>query len=297
MTGGLRRVVTSHVLVAAAVLVLGAGIAAGAFVGFSAETQTKTSTFAGGWLDAPTGLQAPVVSGYGATLTWTPGTHDLTGQALFETDQGTTTNCTGATYATQVATGLTTSLTTTTDAGLASSNGHWMCYQIRSTRGSWYAGANFAALQIGLVPTGVAVTNSGNAGQINSGDTITLSFNQNIAYSGAASISVCAFVSPANVILIGDTGCASSSDTPTIGKITGVSIPNASRTYTTVAVSATNNQLSIVLGGGGNGANDRTTVTGTGTFAFTGSGTVIQSTAGAASVCTVNCPWAWSGAF
>lgn len=292
----LRRVATSHLLVLAAVLVLGGGLAAGALVGFSAETQTQTATYAGGWVDAPTSLLAPTVSGYGATLTWAKGTHDVTAQDLYGTDQGTTTNCTGATYATQFATGLPATMTTTTDSRGSGANGHWICYQIRSTHGSWYAGSNFSVIQVGLVPTGIAVANGGNSNQINSGDTITLSFNQAVTYTGSTPIYVCAFVNPANTILIGDTNCGSASDTATIGKITGVSIPNASRTYTSSTVAASGNTLTITLGGGGNGANDRTAVTGTGTFTYTGS--TIQSTAGSASVCTAaNCTWAYSGGF
>jgi len=37
-----------------------------ALVGFSADTQTQTSTLAGGWLAAPTSLQTPAVPSYTA---------------------------------------------------------------------------------------------------------------------------------------------------------------------------------------------------------------------------------------
>jgi hypothetical protein len=296
MSGRLRRIATTHLVALVAVLVAGAGLAAGALVGFSAETQTKTSTYAGGWLDAPTALQAPAVSGYGATLTWTPGTHDLSGQALYGTDQGTTSSCTGATYATQYATGLSKTLGSTTDSRGASANGHWICYQVRSTHGSWYTGASFAPVQVGLVPTGIAVADGGNSGQINSGDTITLTFNQNVSYGGSATVYVCAFQNPAGAVLIGDAGCGSASDTATIGAITGLSIPNGSRTYTSSSVTASGNTVTIVLGGGGNGANGRTQVTGAGTFTYTGS--TITSGAGGAAVCTAsNCTWTFSGGF
>ncbi|HET8529208.1 MAG TPA: hypothetical protein VFL60_09875 [Gaiellaceae bacterium] len=297
MSGRLRRVAASHLLVLVAVLVAGAGLAAGALVGFSAETQTKPSTYAGGWLDAPTGLQAPTVSGYGATLTWTPGTHDLTGQALYGTDQGTTSNCTGATYATQFATGLAKTLTTTTDSRGATANGHWICYQIQSTHGSWSTGANFAPVQVGLVPTGIAVNNGGgNSGQIENGDTIALSFNQNIVYSGAASISVCAFMGSGNgSVLIGDSTCAAPTDATSIGTITGLTIQNNSRQYPSSTASASGNTLTITLGGAKSNPQGRAPASWPGTFTYTG-GSAIQSTAGSAAVCTAaNCTWATSG--
>lgn len=299
MAGRLRRVATTQLLVAALVLIAGAGLAAGALVGFGADTQTKTSTYAGGWLDAPTALQPPAVSGYGATLTWTPGTHDLTGQALYGTDRGTTSNCTGATYATQFATGLAKTLTTTTDNRGATANGHWLCYQIQSTRGSWSTGANFSPVQVGLVPVGISVSDGGgNTGQIENSDTITLTFNQNVSYSGASTISVCAFQGSgtSGVILLGDTGCGSATDAATIGSIGGLNIPNNSRTYPSSTATATNNTVVITLGGAKSNPTGRTAVSGTGAFTYSGSS--ILSTAGSAGVCVAaNCTWSYSGGF
>jgi hypothetical protein len=299
MRRALVRAATSHALVALAVLLVGAGLAAGALVGFSADTQTQTSTLAGGWLNAPTSLQAPVVRGNGATLTWTPATHDVAAQSIYGTDRGTTTNCTGATYATAFDTGVAANATTVNDDRGGSASGHWICYQARSEHGSWNKTANFSIVQVGLVPTGIAITNGSNSGQSSPNDTIDLKFNQNITYSGSSPITVCVFKTTANTILIGDTGCGSASDTPTIGKITGLSIPNANRTYelSTAAV-FNNNTLRITLNTSANGANNRTAVTGTGTFTWTGSGSIVQSSQGAASVCTAaNCTWTWSGSF
>ena len=304
MRRALTRAATSHALVALAVLLVGAGLAAGALVGFSADTQTQTSSLAGGWLAAPTSLQAPVVRGNGATLTWTRATHDVAAQSIYGTDRGTTNNCTGAAYATAFDTGLAATATTLNDDRGAAASGHWICYQARSEHGSWYTGANFpSVIQVGLVPTGITVTSNSSGGQISVGDTIDLAFNQAVSYNGATSgssgITVCAFVNPANKILIGDSGCGSAGDTPTIGTITGVSIPNASRVYDTSTVTFLNSStLRITLNTSASGANSRTAVTGTGTFTYTGSASLIQSTQGAASVCTAaNCTWPWSGAF
>lgn len=294
----LRRVAASHVLVAVAVLVLGAGIAGGALVGFSAEDQHASSTFAGGWLGAPTGLGTPAPTGYGASLSWTAATHGLTDQALYGTDQGTTNTCAGATYATQLNASLGVATTSTTDNQGAGANGHWLCYQIRSIRTgtSWTATANFAVVQVGLVgSTLTAAEGGGNSGQIQNGDTIAVAFNQAITYGGAASISVCAFTS--GTILIGDTGCGAATDTPTIAKITGLTIAN-NRTYTSSTVSASGSTLTISLAGGGNGANGRANVSGTGTVTWTSSNATLHSTSGSASVCTAaNCAIAYAGGF
>lgn len=300
MRRALIRAASSHALVALVVLLVGAGLAAGALVGFSADTQTQTSTFAGGWLAAPTSLQTPVVRGNGATLTWTAATHDVTAQSIYGTDRGTTNNCTGATYATAFDTGLAANAATVDDDRGAGASGHWICYQARSEHGSWSKSANFpSVIQVGLVPTSITVTSNSSGGQSSIGDTIDLIFNQNVAYNGSSTITVCVFKSPGNVILIGDTGCGAATDTPTIGEITGLSIPNANRVYelSTAAV-FNNNRVRITLNTSTGGANNRTAVTGTGTFTYTGSSTIIQSAQGAASVCTAaNCTWSWSGAF
>lgn len=299
MNKSLRRAVTSHLVAVAALLVAGTGVAWSALVGFSAETRHQSSALSGGWIGAPPTVQTPLPAGYGATLTWTLSTHGSTGQALFGTDMGTTSSCTTATYATSFNASIAVSATTTTDSRGASANGHWLCYQIRATHGSWFKGTNFAAVQVGLVPAGIASSNSGGtSGQIENGDKITLTFNQNVSYSGASPISVCVWKNPANSIVIGDTGCAASTDTGTIGNLTGLSIPNANRTYVTSSVAASANTVVITLGGGGPGANGRTQVSGGGTFAYNGTANTILSTSGSASVCTAsNCPWSYSAGF
>lgn len=299
MRRSLRRGATSY-LVLAAVALVGAGLAAGALVGFSAETQNKTSTYAGGWLRAPSSLQAPTVRGNGAALNWTHATHDSTGQDLYGSNMGTTTSCTTATYATSFATGLSPTIDTTTDDRGASASGNWICYQIRSTHATWYTSANFSIIQVGLVPTHVTVTSGSNAGSISPLDTIALSFNQNITYNGATgaisgNITICAFTT--GVVLIGDNGCAAATDAATVGKIAGLTI-GANRTFETSTVAVSGSSVTFTLNTATNGSNNRTTATGTGTFAYTGSAALIQSSAGSATVCTApNCTWAWLGAF
>jgi hypothetical protein len=288
MSAALRRAAASKTLLALALLFFSVGTVGGTYAVFSAETQHQSSTFAGGWVAAPTGLQPPTVSGYGASLSWTHATHGVTNEDLYGTDEGTTSSCSGAAYSTAFATGLGATTDSTTDSRGSSANGHWICYQIRSTHGSWYTGANFSIVRVGLVPTTLATaegSNPGNNAALDQGDTITITYNQAVSYSGGA-ILVCTFTD--GTILLGDatTGnasCGSSGDTATIGKITNLSIGNA-RTYTSSSVGVGGSTVTVTLGNGGSGSSGRTSASGTGTFTGSGSPT---STSGGAVACTI----------
>ena len=296
----LRRAAASHLVVVIAILVVGAGIAGGALVGFSAEDQNASSTFAGGWIGAATSLQTPTVAGYGATLSWTPATHGLDDQALYGTDQGTTSNCTGATYATPFNASLGVATATTTDDRGSSANGHWVCYQLRSVRTgtNWTNTANFSVVRVGLVGSTIASTNGSGStsGSIDNGDKITFTFNQPVTYGGSATVGVCVFRD--GTLLVGD-NCASSADTPSIAKVTGLTI-GANKTYPSSGVAASGSALVVTVGGGGNGASGRTTVSGSAsaiTFTATAA-SALQSTTGGATVCTSpTCTWSYTHGF
>jgi hypothetical protein len=281
MTAALGRAATSPRVFVLAALCFVLGTAGGTLAEFNAESQ-HPATFAGGWLDPPAGLQAPTLVGNGATLQWTPGVHGVADQALYGTDRGTTSNCTGASYGTLFASGLGVSTTTYTDDRGSAAGGHWICYQLRSVHGSWSSGASFAPIQVGLVPTTLGVTYSWFNHWLFQGSSIAITYNQPIAYSGG-NIHVCAFTS--GVILLGDatTGgsCGAASDTPVIGKITGLGV-GTTRDYnnSTVAVSG-GSQLTVTLGSAGFFAGS--TLSGTGTFVGAGSPT---SNPGNASACT-----------
>lgn len=294
-----RGAAATYAVAGLAVLVLGAGVAAGALVGFSAETQTQTSTFPGGWVAAPSAVQTPSPSGYGAVLSWTPGTHGVTGQSLYSAGTQTTSSCAAAQYTTPISTTLATTVTTATDTTPSSSaNGLYGCYQLQSTHGSWSRGTSFPVVRLGLVPLGIAAANctsSCHANTTENGDTITLSFNQAVTYTGS-SISVCTFTN--GTMLLGDS-CAASTDTPSLGRITGLTIA-ANKSYPTSTVAPSGSTIVVTLGGSPNKTSSRTSVTGTGTFTYTGSATLVQSSNGTppASVCTAsNCTWTWSGNF
>ena len=220
------RIVVTAALVMGAGSLLAAFPAGGEFATFSAETENASSQFAGGWVDNPTPLTA-IPAGYGAAFTWTPGTHAVTGQQLWGVDGGTGGSAGCGTYA-LTATMAGPGTAAYTDAGASGHNGHWWCYEMVSTSGTaWTSSATFTALRVGLIVTSVVVSNGGTNGTMDSGDRITITFNQNINTPTANRF--CAVNNgTSDVIYIGDTRASGSTcatgDTYTIGTITGVTI-------------------------------------------------------------------------
>jgi predicted outer membrane repeat protein len=281
------RLAAAALIALVAGVVLATGRLTGTFALFTAETENQASTFSGDWVAAPTGLGAPSTpAGLGATLTWTHATHGVTGQEIWYAHNGTTANCTAVTYAGLV-TGGSLSATANTITGSSSPNdqvssaynGEELCYQIRSTHNTWYTAANFSVIQVGFVPTGVSYTG---AGKISSGSTITITFNQNVSYSGGA-ITVCTFTS--GTILIGDTGCAGAGDTPTIGKLVGGTVSKTT-TCATSTVGTSGTSLTITLANCPNGVGNQASVSGT--AAYTGAGTTAESTTSSVPQCTLS---------
>jgi hypothetical protein len=279
-SNALRRAVGAIVVLAAAFLLLGNGTIDSTFALFNGQTQNANSAFAGGWVGAPTAATATAV-GYDMSLGWTPGTHGpVTGQQLHGVDNGTNSNCTGAAYS-LLATMATASTATYTDAsrGTAVNNGNWFCYQLLSTSAtSWTAPLALGAVQLGLVVTGVQITNAGGgggAGVIQRTDTIRLTFNQRVAGTFTTT-KVCVYTS--GVILLGDGGagstCGGAGGTFTIGKltVTGATIgTQVGYTATTVARSTVAPwTMTFTL----QTSNTTSAVTGTPTWSFTGSSSV-----------------------
>jgi hypothetical protein len=276
----LRRAVGAVVVLAASALLLGNGIVGTTFALFNGETSNANSTFAGGWVGAPSAATA-TATGYDIALAWTPGTHGpVTGQQLFGVDNGTSSNCTGA--AISLLTNLASASTATyTDAsrGTLANDGDWFCYQLVSTSAtSWTAPLALSAVQLGLVTTGVQITNVGTANRIQKNDTIKLTFNQRTNL-GTGNIKVCVYAT--GVILLGDTssggGCAASPpSTYTVGKLTvaGATIPSALNfTASTVALSSSAPwTMTITLAG----TNSTADMTGTPTWTLNGSPSILS---------------------
>lgn len=274
-------------------LLFATGTIPGAWANFEAETNNTNNAFAGGWIVAPTSMVAKPL-GWGATFTWAHGaTHSgaaLTSQQLYGVNRTTTSNCTGATYST-IGSSLGGAINATTDAESSGVNGDYFCYQLRSLYNGWYADTVFAPnpIQVGLILTGVTSDNGGgHSGSIEKNDHITLVFNQTINNLSPASISVIVCTTQ-KMIRIGSNSCTTG--TPTVGEVTFATAPGTAVTYGTSTTSLgtsgagfTNNELVILLAG----SNTRSTITGNGTFVP--SGTAVQSTTGAATVCTTASP-------
>lgn len=284
---GARRVL----VVAAVALFVAAGVAVAARIGFTGET-SSTNTVAHGWIGPPTALQAPTPSGYDAVLSWTPGTHGpVTGQQLWGFDNGTTSNCTGVTYATLNAMPSATT-NSYTKANTSTVNGHWLCYQMVSTSASsWTSSADFTPVQLGLVATSVAIANSGTSGKITTGDTITITFNQPVLVSSVPTAPVVCTGTSATVIFIGDTSnCTNTSDSYTIGVLSGITVSGGKQKLNSTA-SVSGSTVTVTIGQNGQNAS------GTGTFTAAAGIQSLAATDRAAACTAANCKPTSSGGF
>jgi hypothetical protein len=317
----LRRARTRYGLFIIAALLFTAGVfgAVGLTSGiFQARFDSKTATFAGGYLAVPTiaGVlpQTNTGSGYDGVLTWTNGTDETTTaneiQQIFGADQGTTANCTGASYSTTVASSITSPTTTTaftyTDSNRATTpsniNGDYYCYKVVhgwpvTTTPDWTAAAT-TNVQIGLAPTSVTIANGTGcapacaAGTIDgksttTGDLITITYNQPVTMtSGTGTSTLCTYQTE-GVIVIGDAlGCTAMStatSNATVGKISMTVSGGGEHKKTTCNITFSGNQILIRVTQAG------ATVTNTSTRKFvTTAGTTVRSSVATdqASPCT-----------
>ncbi len=237
----LRRAATAFVVGALLVVLLSSGLIGSTFALFSAETQNANSTFAGGWIDAPTALTA-TPSAYAVNLRWThmASPPSVAAQDIYGVDNGTNPDCSGAVYSTLIAS-LVRGTGSYNDTTTAATTGDWFCYQAVTTAGSWTAPAVFPPVQVGLAATSVVLANGGSkcsgagmpipaAGSIDCNDTITVGFNQAVANPGQATgaFVVCVWAGAAGTgsIVLGDTtgACGSPSDSAYLGVLTGATI-------------------------------------------------------------------------
>lgn len=280
----LRHAALAVILVSAAAFAFSSGVVGNTVALFNGETQNAGSSFAGGWVGAPSGLTT-TASGYDVALAWTPGTHGpVTGQQLNGVDNLTNSNCTGAAYA-LISTLPAAATATYTDAsrGTVANNGNWFCYQLVSTSATVWTAQMPQVLQLGLVTSGITLANVGTNNSINANDTITLTFNQRTNKPASGTIKVCILTS--GKIILGDTTggttCATG-DGFDIGTITGVTIGtnrvSTTSTFTTTTVAPW--RMTITLLG---------TVTSTysGTATFTPSASILSAaTTHQATMCT-----------
>jgi hypothetical protein len=281
----LRRLWRSPYVVAAAALLFASGLVAGGstLASFTSETENTTATFAGGWVGPAKGLTV-TPSGYNAQLTWSPATHGLDGQTLQAVDNGTSSSCPANGYTSLGALGSATASSTTDSSTLVDSprsgvNGHYVCYQLVSTRSgtNWTATASFPATVLGLVPTSVAYSGS----PIQNGTTITITYNQPVSLASATA-EVCIVSGGSPLVAIGTTTC-----TAAIGSFSGGTAANSNTCSTSTAALISTTQVQVTAGGCQNGTGHTATMGG-GTTTFTAAGTDVTSATGGIAACTTS---------
>ncbi len=275
-------------LVALALLAAIASSAAVATVAYASFTGTGTVT--GGAISSrnlvPPGSLTAAPSGHDVAVSWTAGSNG-NGYKLLAVANGTSSNCSAASFAT-----LTTTVSLTyTDTGRYTPQGTYECYQVQTTYNTWnsVSGNPIAAAQLGFVAAGVAITNGGGAGKLDTGDTIVVTYNQavNTATGPSGTDNVCTDTGT-NTIVLGTTGAGTTCATSptTLGTITGMTVSKKSRYAATWAWNAAHTTLTITIGA--NTAGSAANITGTGTFNPTTTATGMLSTTGAFHNCDTN---------
>lgn len=289
MSGGQgpRRLWRHPFVFAAAAVIFASALAAvgGTLASFSAQTGDNTSTLAGGWVGAPTNLTV-VPSGYNGQLAWSPGSHGVATQQLYGVDNGASPDCPASGAPSYTSLGTMASATTSTytdsstllDSPRSNVDGHYVCYQMVSSHGSWTATGSFPATVLGLVPTGISYTGGGS---LQTGTVITITYNQPVTTS-SNSVYVCVSNTGQPIVILGNSSCA-----PTIGSFTGGTDSSKAITCTGSPVTVVGGtSIQVTLGGCGSGGGHTATMKGTTTF--TGTGSVVTSSTGGAVQCTTS---------
>ena len=266
----------------ALVLLAGTATAIAAFTKTAAASQTVSSRNLG----PPTGLTG-TPSGHNVNVSWTAGTNG-SGYAIAAAANGTSSNCTAASFAALT----TTAGTTITDTGRFTPQGTFECYRVTTTFGTWSSqtGNPTVAVRLGVVAQSVAITNGGTAGRLDAGDKIAITFNQAIttASGPVAGNNIC--TNTGGTVMLGVTGtgttCSTGSAT-TIGTLTSLTINRAARYDATYAWSAGNTVLTITIGSRSAGTQDPT-VSGTAVHTPTTTATGLLSQTGSFHTCSSN---------
>lgn len=247
-------------------LILASTPVSGTFASFAAETENDGAAFAGGWIPPPSGL-SDVVNGANNSkveLDWTsgasaaqPSPNPVTGQELDIADGGSGPTASCGTYS--AVTTYSKTRTTATDGGTGVPISDWWCYQMVSTSGgSWTTSATFPPFQL-LVPVSVVFSGDGD-GLLESGETITITFNQSVdAASLAINSGICQVKGASGKIYLGYSGTCASGAAYSIAKITGIHVTGATG-GTTATVSAAGAVVTVTATAAGQG------VTAGGTF-------------------------------
>jgi hypothetical protein len=219
----------------------------GSQAAFNAQVGNPASRYAFTALYAPSSLTA-TPSGHDVNLGWNAGTNG-SGYNILGVNNGASNNCSGASFSSISST----SGTSYADTGRYTPQGTWFCYQAQTAFASWTSvNSNpTAAAQLGVVATSVAAANGGTAGKLDSGDTITVTFNQPISTGTgpAASDTTCAV--NGNTILLATTtlaGACATSESVDLGKLSGGSSNKNARWNATYTWSNAGKTLTVTLG-------------------------------------------------
>lgn len=225
----------------------------GTFASFQAETQNPDSTAAGGWIPPPTDLSDTVTaaSNQKVELDWTsgasaaqPSPNPVTGQELDIADGGSGSSASCGTYS-ELAT-YAKGKTTVTDGGTGLPIADWWCYRMISTSaGGWTSSADFPPFEL-LVPVSIVFSGNGD-GQIENGETITITFNQTVATPIPIGNGICQVKS--GTVVLGFTGACAAGAAYGIGKITGITVAATGSTAASVSVSGAVVTITATAGG------------------------------------------------
>lgn len=248
-----NRAAAAAVVALAAGIVLAGGQATGAFALFTGETTNQASTFSGGWIPPPTSLSDSITGGSNSTisLSWTSGngttmpngnSNPVTAQQLQIADGGGGGSASCGSYGNE-GSQLGAGATSTTDNLGSVPAADWLCYQMVSLSGTggagpWTSSATFSATRL-LVPVSVVFTGNGNGG-VDSGETIKVTFNQNVASSSVhINSGICEVkgTSSNGFLILGYSGTCASGASYGIGRISGITITKNSSNTATVSVS------------------------------------------------------------
>jgi hypothetical protein len=291
-----RRLAAAAALLLLAGGVLTFGQVTGTFAIFTADAENPGATAAGGWIPPPTGLSDQVsgTNNNKVELDWTSGSQaaqpnpsPVTGQELDIADGGSGASPSCGTYAEVTTYGA--NKATTTDAGNGVPTADWWCYQMVSTSATtWTSSAAFPPFQL-LVPVSVVFSGDGD-GILESGETITITFNQSVD-AGSLSIDsgICQVKGNNGTVLLGYSGTCASDASYSIGKITSIKVTGTTG-GTAASVSVAGDTVTITASAAG-----QTIASGDGTFV---AADTVTNASGATGACiAAACKVAPSGSF
>jgi hypothetical protein len=283
MTGSRRRILAGALLGAAIGVASGAAIARAAFTSPATASQAISSRN----LVAPASLTA-TPSGHDVNLSWPAGSNG-SGYAVATANNGTSSNCTSATFAALAST----ASTTYADTGRYLQQGTYQCYRVATTYGTWSSVSSnpLAAAQLGFVASTVSVTNGGVAGTLDPGDKIVITYNQAVTTAtGPISTSkVCTnAASSGAIVMIGDAIASCTATTAVlVGSLTGGTSSKTAAYNATWTWSAGNTVLTVTVGTRTSGTAN-SAITGTQTFNPTTTATATLSATGSFHNCDTN---------